>query len=47
MSISFSFLYQIKKKNYLWIFQEENYKKNLNMKKNATMYEELKLKKGN
>jgi hypothetical protein len=47
MSITCSFLYQIKNFFHLWIFWKENYKKKLNMKNNTTMYKELKLKKGN
>jgi hypothetical protein len=47
MSITCSFFYQINNFFHLWISQEENYKIKLNMKNNGTMYEELKLKKGN
>ncbi len=47
MSITCPFLYQIKIFFQLWIFQEGNYKLNLNMKNNGTMYKKLKLKKGN
>jgi len=45
MNIICSFLYQIKFFFHLWISQEENYKKNLNMKKNGIMCKELKIKK--
>ncbi len=45
MNITCSFFYQIKNFFHLWISQEDNYKKNLNMKKNGIMYEEPKLKK--
>jgi hypothetical protein len=45
MNITCSFFYQIKIFFHLWISQEENYKMFSNMKKNGTMYEELKLKK--
>ncbi len=47
MNITCSFLYQIKIFFHLWISQEDNYKKKLNMKNNGIMYKELKLKKGN
>jgi hypothetical protein len=46
MSITCSFLYHIKNFFHIWISQEENLKKKLNMKKNGAMYEKPKLQKG-
>ncbi len=47
MSITCPFLYQIKNFFHLWISKEKNYKKKLSIKKNRTMYKELKPKKMN